>query len=60
MNNSNKIQYWDLDEEHKLINEINNLTDINKILENHNRKLTGITMRIEKIINDPEKKKKNN
>ena len=58
MNNSNKIQYWDLDEEHKLINEINNLTDINKILENHNRKLTGITMRIEKIINDPEKKKK--
>jgi hypothetical protein len=53
MNNSNKIKYWDLEEENKLIDEINNLVDIDKILKNHDRKLTGIIMRIEKILNEP-------
>lgn len=50
---NNKIKYWNYDEESQLIDEINNLTDINQILTNHDRKITGITMRIEKLLNDP-------
>lgn len=53
MSNNSTIKYWNDDEETKLINEINNLTDINEILENHNRKITGILIRIEKLLNDP-------
>jgi len=56
-NNLNKIKYWNLEEENQLINEINNLENINNILKNHDRKITGIIMRIEKIINDPTKSK---
>ena len=56
--NNLKVKYWNIQEEEQLIDEINQLLDINKILENHNRKITGITMRIEKIINDPEKSSK--
>ena len=58
MNGENKIKYWNVEEENKLINEINNLTDIDEILKNHDRKLTGIIMRIEKIMNNPEQSKK--
>ena len=47
------IKYWNDEEETQLINEINKLTDINEILQNHNRKITGISIRIEKILNDP-------
>lgn len=57
-NKPEKFKLWDKDEEEQLINEINTLTDIDKIIKNHDRKITGITMRIEKIINDPEKSKK--
>lgn len=53
MNNIIKTKYWNYDEENKLINEINNLVDINIILQNHDRRITGIIMRIEKILNDP-------
>jgi hypothetical protein len=53
MNNNSNIKYWLEEEETQLINEINNLTDINDILNNHNRKITGIIIRIEKILNDP-------
>lgn len=53
MNNTNKIKYWDKDEENRLVEEINNLVDIDKIIKNHDRKITGITMRIEKILKDP-------
>ena len=53
MNNNSNIKYWLDEEETQLINEINNLTDINEILNNHNRKITGIIIRIEKILNDP-------
>lgn len=57
MNNNSSIKYWNDEEESQLINEINKLTDIDDILKNHNRKITGILMRIEKIINDPVKYK---
>ena len=53
INNNLSIKYWNEDEELQLIDEINKLTDINEILQNHNRKITGILMRIEKILNDP-------
>ncbi len=53
MNNNMCIKYWNDSEELQLIDEINNLTDINIILNNHDRKITGISMRIEKILNDP-------
>lgn len=53
MNNNLSIKYWSDGEELQLIDEINKLTDINVILQNHNRKITGILMRIEKILNDP-------
>lgn len=53
MNNNLNIKYWNDEEESQLIDEINKLTDINEILKNHNRKITGILMRIEKILNDP-------
>jgi hypothetical protein len=53
MNNSNKIKYWEINEENKLVDEINNLVDINQIIKNHDRKITGIMMRIEKILTDP-------
>ena len=52
MNNLNKIKYWNIEEENKLIEEINNLVDIDDIIKNHDRKITGITMRIEKILNN--------
>ena len=55
---SNKIKYWSEEEENKLIDEINELKNINDIIKNHDRKMTGITMRIEKIIENPEKSKK--
>ena len=54
--NSNSIpniKYWTDSEEGQLIDEINKLIDIDCILQNHNRKITGILMRIEKILNDP-------
>jgi hypothetical protein len=53
MNNNSNIKYWNDNEETQLINEINDLMDINNILKNHNRKITGILIRIEKILNDP-------
>jgi len=53
MNNNSSINYWNDMEETQLINEINNLLDINEILKNHNRKMTGILIRIQKILNDP-------
>ena len=53
MSNSSSIKYWNDEEETQLIDEINNLTNIDEILKNHNRKITGIMIRIEKIINDP-------
>lgn len=53
MNNNLSIKYWNDEEESQLIDEINKLTDVNEILKNHNRKITGILMRIEKILNDP-------
>ena len=56
--NNVKMKYWDENEENQLIDEINKLIDINNIISNHDRKITGITMRIEKIINDPDKSQK--
>ena len=53
MNNSNKIKYWEINEENKLVDEINNLVEIDQIIKNHDRKITGIMMRIEKILTDP-------
>lgn len=58
MNAKDKIKYWDANEENDLINEINNLVSIEQILLNHDRKIKGITMRIEKLINNPEQSKK--
>lgn len=52
INNFNKIKYWNFEEEILLVNEINELVDIEKIIKNHDRKITGIVMRIEKILND--------
>jgi hypothetical protein len=52
-NNLNAVKYWNDEEEIQLINEINQLTNIDDILKNHNRKITGILMRIEKIFIDP-------
>jgi len=43
---------WEIDEEKKLINEINNLTEIDIIIDNHKRTITGIKSRIEKIFNN--------
>jgi len=55
MNKNLDIKYWSDDEELQLIDEINKLTDIKEILQNHDRKITGILVRIEKILNDPVK-----
>lgn len=60
MNGKDKIKYWNACEENDLVNEINNLVSIEQILKNHDRKIRGITMRIEKLINDPEQSKKIN
>ena len=35
MNNSNKIKYWNLDEDNMLINEINIVLEISKMIEIH-------------------------
>ena len=43
---------WEIDEEKKLIDEINNLTEIDIIVDNHKRTITGIKSRIEKIFNN--------
>lgn len=51
--NNNGIKFWTDNEEMQLVEEINNMIEIDTILKNHNRKITGILMRIEKIINDP-------
>lgn len=53
MSNNSTIKYWTNVEEIQLIDEINNLTNIDEILQNHNRKIAGILARIEKILNDP-------
>jgi hypothetical protein len=58
MNNNSIIKYWNDNEETQLIDEINKLMDIDEILNNHNRKITGILIRIEKILNDPIKSTK--
>lgn len=55
MSINKNIKYWNDNEETKLIDEINKLTDIDEILINHNRKIAGILIRIEKILNDPVK-----
>jgi len=56
-NNLNKIKYWNLEEENQLINKINNLENINNILKNHDRKITDIIMRIEKLLMIPQNQK---
>jgi hypothetical protein len=43
---------WEVDEEKNLIDEINNLTEIDIIIDNHKRTITGIKSRIEKIFNN--------
>lgn len=53
MSNNSTIKYWTSSEETQLIDEINNLTNIDDILQNHNRKIAGILARIEKILSDP-------
>lgn len=58
MSNNSTIKYWTSGEEIQLIDEINNLTNIDEILQNHNRKIAGILARIEKILNDPIKSSK--
>jgi len=58
MSNNSTIKYWTSGEEIQLIDEINNLTNIDEILQNHNRKIAGILARIEKILNDPIKSTK--
>ena len=58
MSNNTTIKYWTSSEEIQLIDEINNLTNVDEILQNHNRKIAGILARIEKILNDPIKSTK--
>jgi hypothetical protein len=48
----NYCKKWEDNEINELIKEINNLTDIDTIVDNHKRTLNGITTRIQKILDD--------
>lgn len=43
---------WEIEEEKKLISEINDLLEIDIIIKNHKRSITGIKSRIEKIFSN--------